>query len=258
MSASDIPTPDPASPIPSDDASDTDETEEPEKRGWPDYDEDGNPMPQFRVDGPPGVRWFTVKNNEGGGGTREVAIGRSSTTFDYVLLKRTGRVTESPLYDILSLPYASPFIWPGALGALAWAQTMFVQLHMAKGSSREPSLEDLEAVGILRRHGAVAEFGTGEMLLSCGNAACGNNEHGILEGEPRFKICGGCNLQAYCSAECQHQDWKSTHKKECKMIKARKFQDLEVFRRTGMKQWAQEKGMEYSEGPDGGYTVVME
>ncbi|KAK4700878.1 hypothetical protein P7C70_g5364, partial [Phenoliferia sp. Uapishka_3] len=74
-------------------------------QGYPNWDEHGNPTPRFRVQ-TPGIGWFTVFDH-GEGRNREVGIGRSSETFDYVVLKKEGRMTESAMFDILSMPYQS-------------------------------------------------------------------------------------------------------------------------------------------------------
>jgi len=38
---------------------------------------------------------------------------------------------------------------------------------------------------------------------------------------PGTKRCGGCKYVMYCSSKCQTAHWKDTHKKECKLIKAK-------------------------------------
>ncbi|KAK4704491.1 hypothetical protein P7C70_g1725, partial [Phenoliferia sp. Uapishka_3] len=217
---------------------------EPVKFTRGDYDEDGNLEPRFTMN-IEGIKWFKVfdKSPER---YREVCVGRSSTTYDYVLLKKEGRETESPLYDILSLPYQCFLDVPELPKG-----PNYICLHAEKGSGREASYSDLEKLGIIRRTDASVKFDyevhpivellleRSEMLQSCANAGCGGNEGELGIGEERFKVCGGCGLQAYCSTEhglltqtlqCQTQDWKSTHKKECKLVKERKFGELEAKR----------------------------
>ncbi|CAI2368363.1 unnamed protein product [Moneuplotes crassus] len=42
---------------------------------------------------------------------------------------------------------------------------------------------------------------------------------GCPEGSIKHKLCSACKKVYYCSAECQKQHWKATHKKECKLLR---------------------------------------
>eukprot|EP00026_Physarum_polycephalum_P001720 Phypoly_transcript_01722.p1 GENE.Phypoly_transcript_01722~~Phypoly_transcript_01722.p1 ORF type:complete len:895 (+),score=269.30 Phypoly_transcript_01722:367-3051(+) len=48
--------------------------------------------------------------------------------------------------------------------------------------------------------------------LSCANLKCSNT---TSEDKP-FKTCAKCNMTAYCSRECQVEDWAKRHKQTCK------------------------------------------
>jgi len=45
---------------------------------------------------------------------------------------------------------------------------------------------------------------------------------GCPEGSIKHKLCSACKKRFYCSLECQKQDWKAGHKKECKSMRAKK------------------------------------
>lgn len=42
---------------------------------------------------------------------------------------------------------------------------------------------------------------------------------GCPEGSIKHKICSACKKRYYCSIDCQKEDWKNKHKKECKSLK---------------------------------------
>lgn len=71
-------------------------------------------MPQFNSVCP-GVRWITVQEPRGGGTLPprqlEICVAFSTSAYQYVLLKKEGRVTEVRLRDFLSLPYVSGCCW---------------------------------------------------------------------------------------------------------------------------------------------------
>ena len=52
------------------------------------------------------------------------------------------------------------------------------------------------------------------MVQRC--CACGMSAFGVREHLDKFPRCGGCNVAAYCSQQCQKKDWKEEeHKKWC-------------------------------------------
>jgi hypothetical protein len=57
-------------------------------------------------------------------------------------------------------------------------------------------------------------FGTSRpsSKFSCANLICTNT---ASEDKP-FKLCAKCNMAAYCSRECQVEDWAKRHKQTCK------------------------------------------
>lgn len=44
---------------------------------------------------------------------------------------------------------------------------------------------------------------------------------GCPEGHIKHKICSACKKRYYCSIDCQREDWKNKHKKECKELRAK-------------------------------------
>jgi hypothetical protein len=71
---------------------------------------------------------------------------------------------------------------------------------------------------------------------SAGNVAAGEGIHSSTDANPALvecavcrrkpgdpgvpatlKLCGGCKMARYCSAECQGKDWKMGHKEVCKL-----------------------------------------
>ncbi len=47
------------------------------------------------------------------------------------------------------------------------------------------------------------------------------------EGGKKFKVCSTCRRKAYCSAACQHQDWKEGgHKRSCRPQKDFRTDDV--------------------------------
>ena len=49
----------------------------------------------------------------------------------------------------------------------------------------------------------------------CGRGSCKRRE----QEKDQFMVCGGCEVIAYCSPNCQTLDWSSTHRKHCKILK---------------------------------------
>ena len=45
---------------------------------------------------------------------------------------------------------------------------------------------------------------------------------GAVGGPPKFQLCSACKGVAYCSTTCQSLDWKSLHKRECKVMQGLK------------------------------------
>ena len=69
---------------------------------------------------------------------------------------------------------------------------------------------DNEGLAGERRIAVIAQH-TASPLAPCANMACAVHETRIKQ----FKCCSGCKSVAYCSKECQKDDWAS-HKGECK------------------------------------------
>ena len=62
--------------------------------------------------------------------------------------------------------------------------------------------------------------------MSCENVGCPKTETLTV----RFSKCGSCKQAAYCSRECQVNDWNARHKKCCKIVK-KGLDDMEEFQR---------------------------
>ena len=70
-------------------------------------------------------------------------------------------------------------------------------------------LEGTERNEVIRKHAA-------SPLAPCANLLCDKFETKVKE----FKQCSYCLNVAYCSVDCQRQDW-NRHKKECKCLLTR-------------------------------------
>ena len=53
--------------------------------------------------------------------------------------------------------------------------------------------------------------------------ACGK------ESVTKLQCCGGCKSVYYCDAKCQQQHWNAGHKNECKVMKAQKSQNMQIY-----------------------------
>ena len=53
-------------------------------------------------------------------------------------------------------------------------------------------------------------------LLRCGNEGCSvAYSEDVSVQSAKLKSCARCRKAAYCSLECQREDWKARHKEEC-------------------------------------------
>lgn len=116
-----------------------------------------------------------------------------------------------------------------------------------------------------------------EVMKTCAQVECDASEHELPTDGKRFRACSGCGLQVYCSTEvrpsrflrfdfarapgadppcflqCQRKYWKE-HKRECKLMKARNFADLEDFRSQDNRRWAEGQGFNVTVIKGGGYS----
>ncbi len=59
--------------------------------------------------------------------------------------------------------------------------------------------------------------------------SCCGAEAAAKGGGKKFKVCSTCRRKAYCSAACQHQDWKEGgHKRSCRPLKDFRTDDVVV------------------------------
>ncbi len=77
----------------------------------------------------------------------------------------------------------------------------------------------------------VIEVHSASALAPCANVSCDKHETKVKE----FRTCSSCKSVAYCSLECQREDWKThNHNKECAKFR-RDFQEIAInMKRTLM------------------------
>jgi hypothetical protein len=114
----------------------------------------------------------------------------------------------------------------GCSAEVAAVADMLYAAAKSNASSSKPGTSEAQQTG-----GADASGGMHSEPSTAGSGAAAPANSALVEcavchrkpGDPgvpaTLKLCGGCKVTRYCSAECQRKDWKMGHKGICQAFK---------------------------------------